>query len=653
MNLRKTIATASRIRSIGSITLVCIGLMIQSFAGAPVKLKVTHQLGAPVYRTPAIGQPISTFPLNAILNADAKQGEFWKIAFDLNGVRTTGFVHEFLVEEVSEDDLSGTAAPLGLVKTQPELVAEIELKIEEYRNLVVQERDLAVQVDNLQGLLPKVFGIEDVQRQRQLACDIYHWIGQALSKQGDDLRAIKEFKNMFTVDYLSAKRATKYLSDPNISQLIATAEKQYNGIFVGYSVQVDTEPKEAVIKVNGKVWGRSPDVVQAEMPRITLEIEKEGYKPEKTILTLSEAKIVKTFVLQSIARAVDVGSEPAGAAVYLDGRDSGKLTPCDLGLVPFGSHKLTVKKAGYADWEDDLIVEEGPEPLSRTAVLPAKAYFAVFTWGGLDAKGTIPPRALAVDADGNYYIVSNGAAKIRKYNRDRAAIISWGADDKELKSLKEPAGLVVTKDGSCYITDKRACTVLKVDKNGKYLLRWGKPGQKDGELAAPTGIAVDQAGDVYIVDSGNSRIVKYSPKGIVKRTWGKQGPGQGEFYYPAAVAVNSRNEIIVVDAGRIQKFSAEGSFIEAFGKQASPEAELKRPQGVCCDAQDSIFVADPATNRVLKFLTNGRFVGSFGGTGSDIGQLSGPASVVVNNQGSVFVLETGNMRIQEFQPPAK
>jgi DNA-binding beta-propeller fold protein YncE len=650
---RKTLGTASDIRFFGSITLICVGLAALALAGAPVKLKVTHLLGAPVYRTAAIGQPVTTHPLNAILNADGKQGEFWKITFDLNGVKTTGFVHEFLVEEVSEDDLAGTAAPLGLVKTQPELVAEIELKIEGHRDLIVQEKELPAQVDSLQDLLPKVFGIEDVQKQRQLACDIYHWIGQALSKQGDDLRAIKEFKNMFTVDYLSAKRATKYLSDPNISQLIATAEKQYNGTFVSYSVQVDTEPKEAVIKVNGKVWGQSPDVVQVDMPRITLEVEKEGYKPEKTILTLTDAKTVKTFVLQSIARLVHVGSEPPGAAVYLDGRDSGKLTECDLGLVPYGSHKLTVKKAGYADWEDDLIVDDGTGPLSRMAVLPAKSYFPVFTWGGLDAKGTSAPRAMALDADGSYYIVSSGIVKVRKYNRDRGATVYWGVDDKELKALKEPAGLVVAKDGSCYITDKKACTVLKVDKNGKYLLRWGKPGLKDGELMAPTGIAVDQADDVYVVDSGNSRIVKFSPKGVVKRTWGKQGPGQGEFYFPAALAVNSRNEIIVVDAGRIQKFSAEGAFIEAFGKQASPEAELKRPQGVCCDAQDSIFVADPATNRVLKFLTNGRFVGAFGGTGSDPGQLSAPVTVVVNGQGSVFVLEAGNKRIQEFQPPAK
>ncbi len=642
---------AVRIRIVGAAVL--IGLVAAGLAGAAVKLKVTHQLGAPAYKQPVIGQPVTTFPMNAILDAESKQGEFWKITFPLNGAKMTGYVHEFLVEEINEGDLAGSAAPLGLVKTQDELVAEIELKIEDSRQQVVQEQDLPALVDALHDLLPRVFAIEDVQKQRQLACDIYHWAGQALSKQGDDARAIREFKDMFTVDYLSAKRALKYVSDPNISQLIATAEKQYNGTFVGYSVQIDTEPKEAMIKVNGKVSGQSPDVVQSPVPRITLEIEKEGYKPIKTVLSLTEARTSKSFTLQSIARSVHVSSDPAGAAVFLDGHDSGKLTDCDLGLVEYGTHKLAVKKAGYADWEEDLVVEEGSGNLSRAAVLPAKSYSSVFMWGGLDNKGFSVPRALAIDPDGSYFLISDGAVKVKKYNRDRGGLPYWGQDDKELKALKEPAGLAVARDGSCYITDRKGCSVLKVDKNGKYVLRWGKPGVKDGELNQPTGIALDKAGDIYVVDYGNSRIVKFSPKGTVKKTWGKQGSGQGEFFQPAAVAVNSRDEVVVVDMGRIQKFSLEGQFIQAFGKQSSPEADMKRPQGVCCDAQDSIFIADPGTNRILKFLTNGRFVGSFGGAGSDPGQLSAPVAVAVNDKGSVFVLETGNKRIQEFQPPAK
>ena len=56
-----------------------------------------------------MGQPIMILPLNTLLDAEVKQGEFWKVTVDNNGVKTTGYVHEFLVEEVGESDLQGDA----------------------------------------------------------------------------------------------------------------------------------------------------------------------------------------------------------------------------------------------------------------------------------------------------------------------------------------------------------------------------------------------------------------------------------------------------------------------------------------------------------------------------------------------------------------
>lgn len=620
---------------------------------AATKLKVTHAPGAPVFRTPVLGRPFATLPLNTVVDAESKQGEFWKVSFDFNGQKTNGYVHEVLVEEVKEAELQGGAGPLGPVKTQPEMVAEIELKIEECQYRVVRERDLPDQVDALRSLLPKVFNLEDGQKQKQLACDIYHWTGQALSKQGDDARAIREFKNMFEVDFLTAKRAVKYVSDPNISQLITTAERQYNGTFVGYSLQVDTEPKEALLKIDGKVAGHSPDVLPLDTPNATLEIEKEGYRTEKVVLSLTDGKTVKSFVLQSVARTVRISSDPPGAAVFLDGKDTGRMTECDLGFVPFGTHKLTVRKERYADWEEDLVVAEGSGPISKAAILFAKTYFSVFIWGGPESKAFVEPRAIGLDKDGSHYVIDNGPVRVRKFSRDRGGQPSWGEGGKAFKSLKQPAGIAVDGAGVCYITDARASTVNKFDKNGRFVRKWGKPGAKSGELMQPTGIAVDANNDIYIVDSGNSRIVKYSPTGVVIKTWGKLGPEPGQFFAPTAVAVNTHGEIIVVDRGRIQKFTPDGESVAAFGKPDSAEAEIKLPVGVCCDGYDNIYVADGASHRVKKFQSNGRYIGSFGGNGSEAGQMLGLAGIAVDVKGSVIVLEKGNKRIQEFQPPEK
>jgi DNA-binding beta-propeller fold protein YncE len=623
-----------------------------AFAGGATKLRVTHIPGAPVYKSPAVGQPIMILPLNTPLDAEVKQGEYWKVTVVNNGVKTTGYVHEFLVEEITEGDLQ-EAPPVGSVKTQAQLTAEIENRIEDNKTLILQQSDLAQAVENLRSLIPKVFSLEDTQKQKQLACDIYLWTGQALAKLDDDAKAIKEFRNMFEVDFLSAKRSTKYIGESNVSQLIGTAEKQYNGTFIGYTLQVDTEPKEAVLKIDGQVVGKSPDVISTDKPKVTLEIEKEGYKPERHVIALKDAKTVKSFVLESLGRNVRVSSDPAGATVLLDGRDTGKTTACELVTVPYGPHKLTVKKDGFADWEEEVAVSEGPDALVRTAFLPAKAYAATSAWGTPESKTFVLPKALALDKAGNFYVVDDGPFKVRKYGPDRRAQINWGGEGKAFKSLKMASGVAIDSEGACYVTDARGNNVSKYDKNGQYVRKWGEAGPKEALLAGPLGIAIDRNNDIYVVDAGNSRVVKYSSAGVLKKTWGKSGSDPGQFYLPTGVAVNGRNEIIVVDAGRIQRFTAEGVLIAATGKLGSAEGELKRALGVCCDRNDYIYVADGGNNRVQKFTSDGRFIGSFGASGSGAGQMMSPIAVVVNDKGTVFVLEKDNGRIQEFQPPAK
>jgi DNA-binding beta-propeller fold protein YncE len=630
-------------------------LLVQAlaFAGTATRLRVTHIPGAPVYKAPVLGQPIMVLPLNTLVDGEVKQGEFWKITVDKDGVKTTGYVHEFLVEEVSGSGLEEGAAPVGSSRTQAELVAEIELKIEENKNLIRQQSNLPQAVEDLRSLIPKVFGLEDPQKQKQIACDIYLWTGHAFAKQDDDAGAIKEFRSMFEVDYLTAKRATEYTADTYISQLIDTAEKKYNGTFVGYILQIDTEPKEAVLKIDGKVIGRSPNVYTTDQPKVTLEIEKEGYKPEKFLIALKDAKNFKSYVLQSLGRVFRVGSDPAGAAVFLDGRDTGKVTDCDLAYVPYGLHRLTIKKDGFADWEEEVNISEGTDPFTKIAVLTARTYSPAFSWGGPGSKTFLVPKALALDKDGNFYVADEGPFKVRKYGPDHLAFLNWGAEGKAIKSLKLASGIAVAADGACYITDARSGNLSKFDKDGQFLRKWGDAGSKETMLNQPLGVAVDGNNDIYVVDSGNGRIVKYSPSGGQKKTWGKPGAEQGQFQLPTGIAVNSRGEIIVVEAARIQKFTSDGVFIAAFGKPGSGDGELKRCLAVCCDKYDNIFVADGGNNRVCKFSPNGKFIGSFGGVGAAMGQMAAPIGVVMGANGSVFVLERDNGRIQEFRPPSK
>ena len=58
--------------------------------------------------------------------------------------------------------------------------------------------------------------------------------------------------------------------------------------------------------------------------------------------------------------SISVSSSPTGASIYVDNEYIG-LTPGTEGNLVEGAHKVAVKKTGYIDWSDIVLVSEGDE----------------------------------------------------------------------------------------------------------------------------------------------------------------------------------------------------------------------------------------------------------------------------------------------------
>jgi len=622
-------------------------------AATAVKVKVIVD-NASIKATPEIGsQTLANVALSTVLDVELKQGEWYKVMTTKDGTPVTGYIHELLVEETGEGETPAGASSGGVMKSQGEISAEIELKLGESKSLIRQEKELEKATEDLRPLLAKAFSVDDRVRQKQIACEIYLWLGLACAKQGDNYGALKEFRNMFEVDYSYAKEVTRNIYDPTVSSFIDQAEKHYRGLLVDYSLEITTEPKEAAIKIDGKEIGLTPEVYRTPIPRFTLEIVKEGYRPYKEEVFLTQANSKKEIVLQSIGRTVLVSSVPPAAQVFLDDQDTGKFTDCELPYVAYGVHALKLKKPNWADHEQSIEVLEGPGPLAIAAALTVKDYVVGMKMGTPESKFFKLPRAVAVDKEGCFYVADESDLKVKKYDPQGRLQSSWGDAGREFKSVKKPSGIAIDGQGFLYITDAEANCVMKFSKDGKFVSKWGRQGTKPDELMGPLGIAVDRSSDLYVADSGNNRIVKYSTGGVAKKAWGKQGMGRGEFVFPAALAVNSQNEIVVIDRVHIQRFTPEGEVVAAWGKGGTGDGEMNRPLGLAVDAQNYIYVADTGNNRVQKFDLNGRFIAKWGSAGTGEGQMIGPVCVAVNDKGSVFVVELENNRIQEFKVPSQ
>ena len=78
--------------------------------------------------------------------------------------------------------------------------------------------------------------------------------------------------------------------------------------------------------------------------------------------------VVAYLVLAGSAKgSMDVRSSPAGAAILIDGSDTGKTTPALLGGIKAGEHVLTLKKNGLQDFTLTITVEK-----NKTATVNAE-----------------------------------------------------------------------------------------------------------------------------------------------------------------------------------------------------------------------------------------------------------------------------------------
>ena len=637
---------------LGSALLFALVLLAAAFPAA-VKLKTV--VDAYIYAGPAIsGQPLLKVPANKILEAEGKKGKFYKVIRDPEGNAIAGYIHENVVEEVSEEDVRASVGPYEKPGAQADLEAQVAASFEENRSLVTQGKDLDKASEALRSLIPMVFNIEDPQKRKARACDLYYWIGIALEKQGEANQAVREFQSMFAVDPLIAKDISQNVTDNVVNSLIANAENRHKGTYIRYELEVDTEPKGATVFIDGKMVGVSPCPYKTVEPKVMIEVVKDGFEAVKESFIMTETVARKTYTLRGIGRPVRVKSVPSGAKVFLDGQDTGKVTECELPCVSYAPHTVGVKLENHADWEGPLLVGEGTGPVPVTAELTANNYVFVKAKGGADSRLFRFPKAVAFDKSGNIYVADEGDFKLRKFDPDLQPVASWGNAGEEFRDLKTPAGLAVDAQGFVYVTDSAKSCVMKYDKGGKFLKKWSGETIKDGGLRMPGGIAVDRNNDIVVADTFNSRMIKFSNVGMVKKVWGKTGTANGEFSLPSAVAVNSRNEIIVVErGGRIQKFTADGEFLSQVELRGTGEQELKDPRGLGLDRDDYLYLADTGNDRILKIAPDGRLIAQWGSQGTGKGQFASPLGIGVNDRGAVFVADKDNNRIQEFRVPSK
>lgn len=172
-----------------------------------------------------------------------------------------------------------------------------------------------------------------------------------------------------TVKFFPAKKST---SAQKTAPAPFKATSSPNKVFVAQSeLKLLSQPDSAKVEIDG--WSEPNWVTPFTASHLaagthTIVFSKSGYLQQtKSVESVAGKSIDVSAQLAPAVSTIVVTSNPQGANVWVDGKDSGLSTPTQL-TVEKGFHKVTVRKAGFKEMSMEDTVAEG-QTMSFSPVL--------------------------------------------------------------------------------------------------------------------------------------------------------------------------------------------------------------------------------------------------------------------------------------------
>nr|MBC7245839.1 6-bladed beta-propeller [Chloroflexota bacterium] len=309
----------------------------------------------------------------------------------------------------------------------------------------------------------------------------------------------------------------------------------------------------------------------------------------------------------------------------------------------------------------------GPEVAGIGLELPEDEYekrriqvSAVLTWGsfGTGAGQFNDPKGIAVDEQGNVYVVDTRNHRVQVFDNAGRYVRGWGRQGDGAGEFQEPWGIAVDKGGDVYVADTWNHRIQKFDREGRFVKQWGVFGDTGGVLGAtdvfygPRDIEVDGEGKLLVSDTGNKRVLKFTTEGEFVGQWGGGGSLSGQMREPCGLAVDGGGNVYVADVWneRIQKFDGGWKYVTEWMVLGwESESPVNKPY-VAVDGRGYVYATAPEYHRVVKFDGSGKVVAVWGAYGSDAGSFNVPSGIAVDGEGNIYVADSGNHRIMKFAP---
>lgn len=267
------------------------------------------------------------------------------------------------------------------------------------------------------------------------------------------------------------------------------------------------------------------------------------------------------------------------------------------------------------------------------------------------------PADVAVDADGNVYVIDTATSRLQKFDADGnfVASVDVRANAGDVNEASEPWGLGIAPDGTIAVADTFGWKVRLFDSELNRIGEFGRaPDDIDpasnpepDELYGPRDVAFDADGNLWVTDTGFDRIVVFTRDGQHVRTIGAgEGPGEGQFDEPVGIDIASDGTVFVADMfnARVVMLNPDGSWRSAFAVDGWGGRAVTDKPYLTALPDGNVAVTVPNANTVRIYDRNGEVVELLGSGASDFQNPVGIAS----GAGGTWVVESGNGRVRQF-----
>lgn len=125
-------------------------------------------------------------------------------------------------------------------------------------------------------------------------------------------------------------------------------------------ISISAVPPDSVVTIEGQNETlRTPLTMPLAPGSYKISISRAGYATDTRTVQINSG--IRAFVdvrLTAVQGWLNVGGSPAGASVWIDGKDTGKITPAAFALDP-AVHRVMLRKIGYLDADSNIQLAAG------------------------------------------------------------------------------------------------------------------------------------------------------------------------------------------------------------------------------------------------------------------------------------------------------